>query len=221
MYHYGYGFIFSDDAQYYDDLLFDVMLDLAAKAFKVSGECIMLILFEVWKLSLALDGVRHSNSRTMWASASFTIFSFGFSILMITEYIKWIEVGKEVEIRNMAPEWVGELKRTNLNLLIALSCISFLIIPATFYTAVKVAKDFGWDAYKKIGSSIKIQKDWHAIAGFCSASLIAAIGLKEFVQWKPFSRKTPKRQSAIYSTMSQVDRFDGLEAQRAEEPIDD
>ncbi|KAI9273438.1 hypothetical protein EDC94DRAFT_594881 [Helicostylum pulchrum] len=320
----------------YDYRFDNSLLELAGKAFKVSGECIMLIALEVWKLSLALDGVRHSNSRTMWASASFTIFSFGFSIMMVIEYIKWIEVDKELEMNNILPESVGVLKRTNLNLLIALSCILFLIIPATFYTAVKVAKDFGWDAYKKIGSSIKIQKmyvtvqwfslalkidayfefcayglyffylvvgnynhddayytifsivlsiwiltipslilsryaigkeskilmilfillqllfiasvvyvaktlyfvvmDWYAVAAFCLASLIAAIGsivlsimcllnfnkgLKEFVQWKPFSRKTSRGKSAIYSNVDQADTVVGLEAQRAEEPIDD
>lgn len=78
---------------------------------------------------------------------------------MVIEYIKWIEVDKELEMNNIFPEWVGVFKRINLNLLIALSCISFLVIPVTFYTAVKVAKDFGWDAYKKIGSSIKIQSN--------------------------------------------------------------
>ncbi|GAA5806768.1 hypothetical protein MFLAVUS_000116 [Mucor flavus] len=295
MFHYGYDFVFADDFPNSEDFLF-----LAVKAFKISGECIMLIILEIWKLSLALDGVRHSNSRTMWTSASFTIFSFGFSILMVIEYIKWIEVDKELEMNNIFPEWVGVFKRINLNLLIALSCISFLVIPVTFYTAVKVAKDFGWDAYKKIGSSIKIQKmyvtvQWFSLAlkidvyfEFCAyglyfyylvvanynhdytyytlfsvvlsifilnipslilsryaiakeskilmiiycirnkntvlcgvASLIAAAGLKEFVQWKPFSRKVPRGQSALYNNVNQADTIGRLEAQRAEDPIDD
>lgn len=42
----------------YDYRFDNSLLELAGKAFKVSGECIMLIVLEVWKLSLALDGVK-------------------------------------------------------------------------------------------------------------------------------------------------------------------
>ncbi|KAI8080994.1 hypothetical protein BDF21DRAFT_418199 [Thamnidium elegans] len=162
MYYYG------RDALYKIDLNTDAY-GLYYKAFKISGECIMFIVFEVWKLSLALDGVLHSNSRTIWASAAFTVFSFGFSILMINESIKWIEVRNTLETNQILPDWLDALKLINQNLFISLSCISFLIIPATFYSAVKVAKDFGWDAYKKIGSSIKIQKMYVTVQWFSLA----------------------------------------------------
>jgi hypothetical protein len=33
------------------------------KAFKVSGECIMFIVYELWRLWLAIDGVKHFQSR--------------------------------------------------------------------------------------------------------------------------------------------------------------
>ncbi|KAI9273437.1 hypothetical protein EDC94DRAFT_690379, partial [Helicostylum pulchrum] len=76
---------------------------------------------------------------------------------------------------------------------------------------------------------------WYAFTGFCLAFIIAAVwtialaimcllnfnkGLKEFVQWKPFSRKLLRGQSDIYN-MNQADTFHGLEDQRADEPIDD
>ncbi|GAA5796909.1 hypothetical protein HPULCUR_002287 [Helicostylum pulchrum] len=281
--------------------------ELFGKAIEVLGECIMFIAFEVWRIWLAFDGVLHSNSRTIWASASSSVFSLFLSILMIIESIKWIETDKILESNRFIPEWLEPLKYTNLYLLIGLSCILFFIIPATFYAAVKVAKDFGWDVYKKIGSSITIQEmyitvewfslalkidiyfefcaftlfviylaaayqfnvtldavfstslvmsilpipclvfsryaiskeskimmilfiifqleSWYAFTGLYLASIIAAIGtivlsimcllnfnkgLKEFVQWKPFSRNT-----------NQKDTFQRLEDQRVDEPIDD
>ncbi|GAA5806770.1 hypothetical protein MFLAVUS_000118 [Mucor flavus] len=266
------------------------------KSFKISGECIMFIVFEVWKLWLAFDGVLHTNSRTIWASASFSVFSFGFSILMIIESIKWIKSDEQVTEAEALPYGLETLKYTNLYLLIVLSCIAFLIIPVTFYSAVKVVKDYGWDVYKKIGSSIKIQEmyitvQWFSLAlkidmyfEFCAyalfliylatdfdyepdfytmfaivlimsmltipslafsryaiskeslAFLIAAVGtivlaimcllnfnkgLKEFVRWGLFTSKTPRRKSAVYNSMNQVDTFYGLEARHADGPIDD
>lgn len=83
---------------------------------------------------------------------------------MIIESIKWIETDKILESNRFIPEWLEPLKYTNLYLLIGLSCILFFIIPATFYAAVKVAKDFGWDVYKKIGSSITIQGNYFFVA---------------------------------------------------------
>ncbi|KAI9273436.1 hypothetical protein EDC94DRAFT_580398 [Helicostylum pulchrum] len=309
--------------------------DLWYKSFKISGECIMFIVFEVWKLWLAFDGVLYTNSRTIWASASFSVFSFGFSILMIIESTKWIKSDEQVTKMEALPDGLEPLKYTNLYLLIVLSCIAFLIIPVTFYSAIKVAKDYGWDVYKKIGSSIKIQEmyitvqwfslvlkidmyfefcayalfliylatdfdyesdfytvfsivlvmliftipslvfsryaisresktmmvsfivfqvisiacmgfimamttemlvDWYAFTGFCLAFLLAAVGtivlavmcllnfnkgLKEFVQWGLFTSKTPRRKSAVYNSMNQVDTFYGLEARHADGPIDD
>ncbi|GAA5806769.1 hypothetical protein MFLAVUS_000117 [Mucor flavus] len=237
MYYFGYNVSYGDSINEY-------IAESHMKSFKISGECIMFIGFEVWKLWLAFDGVLHSNSRTIWALASFTVFSFGFSIMMIIESVKWVEADEILEFYKILPEWLEELKLVNRNLLIALSCISFCIIPATFYSAFNVGKDFRWDAYKKIGASIVsvmvMLKDrlayWYAFTGFFSASLIAATGttvlaimcllnfnkgLKEYVQWKPFSKKIPRRQSAIYSNTNQANTFHRLEDQRADEPIDD
>lgn len=76
---------------------------------------------------------------------------------MIIESVKWVEADEILEFYKILPEWLEELKLVNRNLLIALSCISFCIIPATFYSAFNVGKDFRWDAYKKIGGNIKIQ----------------------------------------------------------------
>lgn len=41
------------------------------------------------------------------------------------------------------------------------------------------------------------------------------------MQWKPFSRKVPRGQSALYNNVNQADTIGRLEAQRAEDPIDD
>jgi hypothetical protein len=49
------------------------------------------------------------------------------------------------------------LRLINQYLQIALSVIIFLFIFPTFWVANRITKDFGWDVYKKIGSSIKIQ----------------------------------------------------------------
>ncbi|GAA5806766.1 hypothetical protein MFLAVUS_000114 [Mucor flavus] len=288
----------------YEEYEYDERMESYAKVLKISGECIMLIVFEIWRLWLAFDGVLHSNSRTIWASASFTVFSFGFSILMIIESLKWIQVSQTFETDKLFPK---ELEP-----------------PFLHFISRHTAKDFGWDVYKKIGSSIKIQGmyitvqwfslalkidiyfefcayglyvialafnfeddpdfyfvfsivlamtiltipslvfsrcaiskesktmmilfilyqatcigfmgyiivlikemliTWYAFTGFCLASIIATIGtivmaitcllnfdkgLKEFVQWKPFSKN-----------MNQVDIFQRLEDPRVDEPIDD
>lgn len=76
---------------------------------------------------------------------------------MIIESTKWIKSDEQVKEDEALPYGLETLKYTNLYLLIVLSCIAFLIVPVTFYSAVKVVKDYGWDVYKKIGSSIKIQ----------------------------------------------------------------
>lgn len=49
------------------------------------------------------------------------------------------------------------LRLINQYLQIALSVAIFLLIFPTFWVANRITKDFGWDVYKKIGSSIKIQ----------------------------------------------------------------
>ncbi|KAL9556754.1 hypothetical protein MBANPS3_001735 [Mucor bainieri] len=129
--------------------------DYIGKAFKVSGECFMFIVFEIWRLWLAIDGVIRMNSRTIYASASFTILSFLFSIM--AKSVNWIKMMNSMEdIYPVSPE-DDKLRRINQYLQIALSVIIFLFIFPTFWVANRVTKDFGWDVYKKIGSSIKIQ----------------------------------------------------------------
>lgn len=45
----------------YDDIYTD-LIGYYGKAFKVSGECLMFIIFELWRLWLAIDGVRYKHS---------------------------------------------------------------------------------------------------------------------------------------------------------------
>lgn len=105
---------------------------------------------------------------------------------MIIESLKWIQVSQTFEMDKLFPEELEPLKYTNLYLLIALSCISFLAIPVTFYSAIKVAKDFGWDVYKKIGSSIKIQGKLYFsfyLLHKTNTSYDSHIGMYITVQW--------------------------------------
>ncbi|KAI9344747.1 hypothetical protein BD770DRAFT_447093 [Pilaira anomala] len=207
-----------------------------------------------------------------------------------------------------------------------------MIIPI-FYVTSKVAKDFGWDVYKKIGGSIKVQEmyvtvewfslwlkidmffeifayalylysmnyltekrytipvmvatfiliipsfilsryaismenkimmilfiifqlwftictifilatknkglmtDWHAITAYCIGSIMSSIGtiiiaircllnfnkgLKEFVQWRLFGKKRPKRQLTAYDNVSQTGLLHEFERiKRVDTPIDD
>lgn len=44
----------------YDDIYVD-RTDYYGKAFKVSGECLMFIIFELWRLWLAIDGVSYKH----------------------------------------------------------------------------------------------------------------------------------------------------------------
>lgn len=68
------------------------------------------------------------------------------------------------DIYTLFPE-DDKLRLINQYLQIALSVIIFLFIFPTFWVANRVTKDFGWDVYKKIGSSIKIQGTF----GLCKA----------------------------------------------------
>ncbi|KAL9560103.1 hypothetical protein PS6_000437 [Mucor atramentarius] len=139
-----------------NDLSDPAFHDYIGKAFKVSGECFMFIVFEVWRLWLAIDGVIRMNSRTIYASASFAILSFLFSIM--AKSVNWIKTMNRMEdIYTLFPE-DDKLRLINQYLQIALSVIIFLFIFPTFWVANRVTKDFGWDVYKKIGSSIKIQE---------------------------------------------------------------
>jgi hypothetical protein len=44
------------------DAIYADLIDYYGKAFKVSGECLMFIIFELWRLWLAIDGVRYKHS---------------------------------------------------------------------------------------------------------------------------------------------------------------
>lgn len=46
----------------------------------------------------------------------------------------------------------------NLYIQIALSCVEFVLLIPTLYAAYKVVADFGWLVYKKLGSSIELQR---------------------------------------------------------------
>ncbi|KAF1798728.1 hypothetical protein FB192DRAFT_1392983 [Mucor lusitanicus] len=141
-----------------NDLSDPAFQEYIGKAFKVSGECFMFIVFEIWRLWLAIDGVIRMNSRTIYASASFTILSFLFSIMLVAESVNWIKMMNSMEdIYPVSPR-DDNLRLINQYLQIALSVIIFLFIFPTFWVANRVTKDFGWDVYKKIGSSIKIQE---------------------------------------------------------------
>ncbi|KAI8638937.1 hypothetical protein BD408DRAFT_422326 [Parasitella parasitica] len=133
------------------------LADYSGKSFKVSGECLMFIIFELWRLWLAIDGVVRLNSRTIYASASFTILSFLFSIMLVAESVNWIKVINNSRSAIEHPEY-NNLRLINQHLQIALSVSIFLLIFPTFWVANRITKDFGWDVYKKIGSSIKIQE---------------------------------------------------------------
>lgn len=74
---------------------------------------------------------------------------------MVAESVNWIKTTAIIPEQN-DPE-MQNLRLINQNLQITLGCIVLALIPFTFIVARKVTKDFGWDVYRKIGSSIKIQ----------------------------------------------------------------
>jgi hypothetical protein len=74
---------------------------------------------------------------------------------MVVESVNWIKSAINVEYPNDFE--LEKLRLINQNLQITLGCIVLALIPPTFFVARKVTKDFGWDVYRKIGSSIKIQ----------------------------------------------------------------
>ncbi|GAA5796911.1 hypothetical protein HPULCUR_002289 [Helicostylum pulchrum] len=104
-----------------------------------------------------------------------------------------------------------------------------------FLLALKIDAYFEFGAYALYVSYLEANDLYNYYTSYRLAFIIAAVwtialaimcllnfnkGLKEFVQWKPFSRKLLRGQSAIYN-MNQADTFHGLEDQRADEPIDD
>lgn len=74
---------------------------------------------------------------------------------MIVESVNWIK--STTETFHVVDPLFQELQKINQNLLIALGCIVFSTILPTYIVTRKLTKDFGWDVYKKIGSSIRIQ----------------------------------------------------------------
>ncbi|CAO3625549.1 unnamed protein product [Mucor fragilis] len=71
--------------------------------------------------------------------------------------VNWIKMMNSMENIYPISSDYDKLRLINQYLQIALSVIIFLFIFPTFWVANRVTKDFGWDVYKKIGSSIKIQ----------------------------------------------------------------
>jgi hypothetical protein len=72
---------------------------------------------------------------------------------MIVESVHWL--GAIVG----ATESILQLQKINLYIQISLSCVEFVLLIPTLYTAYKVIKDFGWLVYKKLGSSIELQSE--------------------------------------------------------------
>ncbi|KAI9273435.1 hypothetical protein EDC94DRAFT_194606 [Helicostylum pulchrum] len=130
------------------------------KYFKVIMEVSAFICLEIWRLWLALDSILQMNSLTIYASASFSVFSLAFSVFMIVGSVRWLS------IVDGATTEVVHLKQVNLYIQIALCCVEFLLMIPTLYTAYKVIKEFGWQVYKKIGSSIELQKMYRTAQWF-------------------------------------------------------
>jgi hypothetical protein len=77
---------------------------------------------------------------------------------MVVETVKWL-----YEMENdltEAESYFSKLAMINRNLLISLGCVVLVITPLTIITAKKAIKDIGWDVYKKIGCSMKIQSKY-------------------------------------------------------------
>lgn len=70
---------------------------------------------------------------------------------MIVESHNWLTA------TNLSNAPVLHEQLVNLYIQITLSCVEFILLIPTLYTAHKVVKDFGWLVYKKIGSSIELQ----------------------------------------------------------------
>ncbi|KAI9344745.1 hypothetical protein BD770DRAFT_475783 [Pilaira anomala] len=157
--------IYDMASDYKENVLPELDEAIFNKAWKIVGEIAMFILFELWKLWLTFDGVFKLNTRTVWASTFFTLFSFGFSILMIVESVNWERSIKEITLIDGLKD-IEQLRLISRNLLISLSCFLLVMIIPIFYITSKVAKDFGWDVYKKIGSSITIQKMYITVQWF-------------------------------------------------------
>ncbi|CAO3642893.1 unnamed protein product [Mucor hiemalis] len=122
------------------------------KYFKVVMESIAFILLVAWRFWISVDSILQMNSLTVYASASFAIFSFGFSLSMIIESHNWL-ISTNVSSMPILPEQL-----INLYIQIALSCVEFVLLIPTLYAAYKVVADFGWLVYKKLGSSIELQR---------------------------------------------------------------
>ncbi|GAA5806771.1 hypothetical protein MFLAVUS_000119 [Mucor flavus] len=141
------------------------------KYFKVIMEVSAFMCLEIWRLWLALDSILQMNSLTIYASASFSVFSLAFSVFvrinefielntMIVGSVRWLSI-----VDGVTKEIV-HLKQVNLYIQIALCCVEFLLMIPTLYTAYKVIKEFGWQVYKKIGSSIELQKMYRTAQWF-------------------------------------------------------
>ncbi|OAD03703.1 hypothetical protein MUCCIDRAFT_163258 [Mucor lusitanicus CBS 277.49] len=168
--------------------------------------------------------------------------------MLVAESVNWIKMMNSMEdIYPVSPR-DDNLRLINQYLQIALSVIIFLFIFPTFWVANRVTKDFGWDVYKKIGSSIKIQANtvyiivttfsvatsWYAYMMYSVGVLIAAVatvslavkcqlnfgkGLKDFVQWHPWKKDKSKRRSAKYNSVHEADDCYGVYDRRRNIPV--
>lgn len=77
---------------------------------------------------------------------------------MMAESMNW---SKAMQVSMLSNKISDKLRSINFILQIILGSISLILIVPTFIVARKVTKDFGWDIYKKIGSSLEIQGTYY------------------------------------------------------------
>ncbi|KAI8341128.1 hypothetical protein BC941DRAFT_415908 [Chlamydoabsidia padenii] len=130
--------------------------EMFLKIRHVRIEVIWYILFEVWRLWLVIDALIHCSSLTVITCGVLNLFSAGFGAMECMETMKM----KATDMYDHAT------LQTNLILQIVLTgIISLLFIPTT-YVVYKLALDYGWKTYRKVGAHMTVQAMYFTVSCF-------------------------------------------------------
>ncbi|KAI8086403.1 uncharacterized protein BX664DRAFT_335712 [Halteromyces radiatus] len=130
--------------------------ELHAKINHVRVEVLWFIFFEIWRLWLVIDALIHCSSLTVITCGVLTLFSAGFGALECIETKKMINTKKYVD---------DPLKRNLVLEFILTGSITALLIP-TIYVVYRLALDYGWQTYRKVGAHLNVQSMYFLVNCF-------------------------------------------------------
>ncbi|SAL97889.1 hypothetical protein [Absidia glauca] len=135
----------------------DIDAETHVKVQHVRLEVIWFILFELWRLWLVIDALIHCSSLTVITCGVLNLISTGFGAMECGETVKM-----QATTKYQNPQTLHE----NLVLQVVLTSTFGVLCLPTAYVVYKLALDYGWKTYRKVGAHITVQDMYFTVGCF-------------------------------------------------------